>query len=214
MYIIIVGCGRIGSYLAKLLQDDHNVVVVDKEEEALQRLGENFNGLSIPGDGLDLDVLKEAGIEKADALAVTTSNDNTNIVISHIAKKVFNLGKVVSRVSDTGKDEIYRNLGVDSVNSTAIFATLTREKIRERNFTTYVFESNKVTLIEMKNDGSYAGKKVNDLNIPGEFHVVTLVRKNEPVIPEDNTAIEGGDLIIGIIKLSSMKRVKKALGLK
>lgn len=214
MYIIIVGCGRTGSHLAKLLQEEHNVVVIDKEEAALQKLGDNFNGLPVAGDGLDPDVLKEAGIEKADALAVTTSNDNTNIVISHIAKKVFKLTRVVSRVSDTGKDEIYRNLGVDYVNSSAIFATLVREKIIERNFTTYVFESSKVTVIEIKNDGAYIGKKVKELNIPGDFHVITLVRKNDVVIPEDSTAVEGGDLIVGIVKLASLKRVKKTFGLK
>ncbi|HNS32282.1 MAG TPA: TrkA family potassium uptake protein [bacterium] len=214
MYIIIVGCGRIGSYLARLLQDDNNVVVVDKEEKNLKKLGDNFNGITIAGDGLDLEILREAGIEKADALAVTTSNDNTNIVISHIAKKIFNLSKVVSRVSDTGKDEIYRNLGVDSVNSTAIFATLIREKIVERNFTTYVFESDKVTIIEIKNNGNYIGKKVGDLNIPGEFHVITLVRDSEAIIPEENTKIMGDDLIVGIVRLSSLKRIKKTFGIK
>lgn len=214
MYIIIVGCGRIGSHLAKLLQDEHNVVVVDKEEKNLQKLGENFNGIAMVGDGVDLEILKEAGIEKADALAVTTSNDNTNIVISHIAKRIFNLSKVVSRVSDTGKDEIYRNLGVDSVNSTAIFATLIREKIIESNFTTYVFESDRVTIIEIKNNGDFVGKKVKDLNIPGDFHVVTLVRNNDAIIPDENADIYGDDLIVGIVRLASLRNVKKILGIK
>ncbi len=214
MYIIIVGCGRIGSHLAKLLQDEHNVVVVDKEEKNLQKLGENFNGIAMVGDGVDLEILKEAGIEKADALAVTTSNDNTNIVISHIAKRIFNLSKVVSRVSDTGKDEIYRNLGVDSVNSTAIFATLIREKIIESNFTTYVFESDRVTIIEIKNNGDFVGKKVKDLNIPGDFHVVTLVRNNDAIIPDENADICADDLIVGIVRLASLRNVKKILGIK
>jgi len=213
MYIIIVGCGKIGSHLAKLLQDDHNVVVVDKEEKNLQKLGENFNGLTITGDGMDIETLKEAGIEKADALAVTTSNDNTNIVISHIARKIFNLSKVISRVSDTGKDEIYRNLGVDSVNSTAIFATVIREKIIESSFTTYLIESNQVTTIEIKNNGHYTGKKVDDLNIPGDFHVITLVRKNKAIIPEGNTVIDGDDLIVGIVNLANLKRTKKIFGI-
>lgn len=214
MYIIIVGCGRIGSHLAKLLQDDHNVVVIDKEENSLHKLGETFNGLPIVGDGLDLDILKEAGIEKADALAVTTSNDNTNIVISHIAKKIFNITKVISRVSDTGKDELYRYLGVDSVNSTAIFATLIREKMVERNFTTYIFESDKVTIIEIKEKGKHVGKKVKDLNIPGEFNIITIVRKTEAIIPEENTLIEDNDLIIGLVRLSNLKKIKKVFGLK
>ncbi|MBN1445618.1 MAG: TrkA family potassium uptake protein [Candidatus Omnitrophica bacterium] len=211
MYIIIVGCGKIGSYLANLLQDDHNVVVIDREAANLSKVGDNFNGFSIVGDALDMDVLKEAGIEKADAVAVTTSNDNTNIVIAQISKKVFNVPKVVARVSDIGKAEVYRNLGVDPVNSTSIFATLLREKIIERNFTTYMFESNKVSLLEIKDTGGYSGKTVKELNMPGEFQVVTVVRGQEPVIPEEKTAFEKGDIIVGVVKLSSLKKVKKVL---
>jgi len=213
MYIIIVGCGRIGSYLANLLQDDHNVVVIDKEADNLERVGDNFNGFSITGDALDLDVLKEAGIEKADAVAVTTSNDNTNIVIAQIAKKVFNVPKVVARVSDIGKAEIYRNLGVDPVNSTSIFATLLREKVLERNFTTYIFESSKVSMLEIKDTGIYSGKRVKDLNIPGEFQVITVVRGQEPVIPEEDMVFTAGDIIVGVVKLSALKKIKKILKL-
>lgn len=213
MYIIIVGCGRIGNYLAKLLQDDHNVVVIDKNENALMKLGNDFNGISLTGDGLDLDVLREAGIEKADALAVTTSNDNTNIIIAQVAKKVFNLSKVVARVSDPGKAEIYRNLGVDIVNSTSLFASLIRDKIIEKRFSTYILESDKLTILEIKNNENYVGKKVKDMNIPGEFHIITVVRGEEPIIPEENLLLENDDIIVGIVKISSLKRLKKTLKL-
>lgn len=213
MYIIIIGCGRIGSYLANLLQDENNVVVIDREEKTSARLGDNFNGLYMNGDGLDPDILKEAGIEKADALAVTTSNDNTNIVIAQIAKKVFNVPKVVARVSDVGKSDIYRNLGVDPVNSTAIFSTLLREKIIERNFTTYIFESNKVSILEIKDTAGYKGKTVKDLNVPEEFQVITVVRGQNPVIPDEKTVFEEGDVILGVVRLSGLKRVKKLLKL-
>jgi trk system potassium uptake protein len=214
MYIIIIGCGRTGSYLANLMQDENNVVVIDKDEKASARLGESFNGLYINGDGLDTDILKESGIEKADALAVTTSNDNTNIVIAQIAKKVFNVPKVVARVSDIGKSDVYRNLGVDPVNSTAIFATLLREKIFERNFTTYIFESDKVSILEIKDADVYRGKQVKDLNIPGEFQITTVVRGENPIIPDEKTVFEEGDTILGIVRLSSLKKVKRVFKLK
>ncbi len=213
MYIIIVGCGRIGSYLANLLQDENNVVVVDKDEKKAARLGDSFNGLYMTGDGLDPDFLKDAGIEKADALAVTTSNDNTNIVIAQIAKKVFNVPKVVARVSDVGKSEIYRNLGVDPVNSTSIFATFLREKIIERNFSTYVFESNKVSIIEIKDSSPHKGRAVKELNVPGEFQVITIVRGENPVIPDERTVFQEGDIILGVVRLSGLKKVKKFLKL-
>lgn len=213
MYIIIVGCGRIGSYLANLLQDENNVVVIDREEKTFARLGDSFNGLYMNGDGLDPNILKEAGIEKADALVATASNDNTNIVIAQIAKKVFNVPKVVARVSDVGKSDIYKNLGVDPVNSTAIFATLLREKIIERNFTTYIFESNKVSMLEIKDTVGYKGKMVKDLNVPWEFRVIAVVRGQNPVIPDEKTVFEEGDVILGVVRLSGLKKVKKLLKL-
>ncbi len=213
MYIIIVGCGRIGSYLANLLQDENNVVVVDRDEKTSARLGDSFNGLYMTGDGLDPDVLKEAGIEKADALAVTTSNDNTNIVIAQIAKKVFNVRRVVARVSDVGKSDIYKNLGVDPVNSTSIFAMFLREKIIEKNFSTYIFESNKVSILEIKDTAEYKGKTPKDINVPGEFHVIAVARKGDPVIADENTVFQEGDVILGIVRLSGLRKVKKLLRL-
>ncbi len=211
MYLIIVGCGKVGAYLANLLQDENNVVVIDIDEKASSRLGDNFNGLYINGDGLDTEILKEAGIEKADAVAVTTSNDNVNIVIAQIAKKIFNVPKVVARVSDIGKSEVSRNLGIDPVNSTAIFSTLLREKIFDRNFTTYIFENNRVSILEIKDTSSYTGKTVKDLKVPGEFQVVTIIRDDNPIIPDEKTVFEEGDVILGIVRLEGLKKVKKLL---
>lgn len=213
MYIIIVGCGKIGAYLANLLEDEHNVVIIDKDEKTFSKLKDTFNGIYIPGDALDPDILKEAGIEKADALVVTTSNDNINIVVAQIAKKIFNVPKVVARVSDIGKAEIYRNLGVDPVNTTAIFATLLKEKILGKNFTSYLFESEKLNILEVQNTGRYTGKSVDAINIPGDFKVIAIIRREESIIPDEKTVIEEGDFLLAVVRLNSLKRIRKVLKL-
>jgi len=213
MYIIIVGCGKTGRYLAENLQEEHNVVVIDKEKNAIDNLGDYFNGITIVGDGMDIDILKEGGIEKADALAVTTSNDNTNVLIAQIGKKIFNLTKVVARVSDPEKAELYRNLEIDTVNSTGIFASLIRDKIIEEKFSAYILESSKLTTIEIPTNDKYEGKKVKEINIPGEFHIITIVRGQEPIIPDDDTEIQKEDIIVGLVKISSLKKVKRILDL-
>ena len=176
-------------------------------------LSQSSNGITILGDGMDIDVLKDAGIEKADALAVTTSNDNTNVLIAQIGKKIFNLTKVVARVSAPEKAELYRTLGVETVNSTAIFASLIRDKIIEEKFSAYILESSKLTTIEILTNSKLAGKKVNEINIPGEFRIITIVREQEPIIPDDDTEIQKNDTIVGLIKISSLKKLKRELDL-
>ena len=92
MHVIIVGCGRVGSQLAQILSTEgHNVVIIDKKAESFKRLGTDFNGIAITGIGFDPDILKRAGIERADALAAVTNGDNSNIMVSQIAKKIYNV---------------------------------------------------------------------------------------------------------------------------
>ncbi|HDD64814.1 MAG TPA: TrkA family potassium uptake protein, partial [Firmicutes bacterium] len=145
MYVIIVGCGNIGASLAKIMQEEHNVVIIDKKSENFSKLGRGFNGISIEGNGLDLEVLKEAGIEKADAVIATTGHDNTNIALAQISKKIFNVPKAIARISDPEKAEVYRMLGVDLISSTSLIAALIRDKIIEKRFSTYILENSKLT---------------------------------------------------------------------
>jgi len=212
MYIIIVGCGKIGANLAKSLQEDHNVVVIDKERAAFFKL-RDFNGIFLEGNGLDLDVLKEAGIEKADAIALTTGYDNTNIAIAQIAKKIFNIPKVVAKISEPEKEEVYKQLGVDLISSSSLIAALIKDKIIEKGASTYILESDKLTIVEIKSDSQYSGKKVSDINLSGEFQIITVVRGEEPIIPEQNLVLEKGDILIGVAKISSLKKIKKILKL-
>src|SRR5512137_670918 len=101
MFTIIVGCGRVGSELAKLLSSEgHDVVIIDKNESSFSRLGATFNGMVLVGNGFDLELLKRAGIEKADAFCAVTNGDNTNLVSAQVAKKIFSVPKVFARVYD------------------------------------------------------------------------------------------------------------------
>jgi trk system potassium uptake protein len=130
MHIIIVGCGRVGAQLSQILsQEGHNVVVIDKNPSSFKRLGSTFNGITIDGIGFDLEVLKRAGIEKADALAAVSSGDNSNIMIGQIAKKIFNVPKVVARISDPERAEIYHRYGLDTVSSTIINANIIKSSL-------------------------------------------------------------------------------------
>lgn len=130
MFIIIVGCGRVGAELAKLLADqNHDVVVIDRNPASFQRLGRIFNGSTLVGDGFDLDLLKSAEIKKADVFCALTNSDNTNLVAAQVAKKIFNVKKVVTRVYDANLSEIYRDLGLNIINGTQIVALMLKDNI-------------------------------------------------------------------------------------
>ncbi len=132
MHIIIVGCGRVGAQLAKFLSEEgHNIILIDKNIKSFDRVGATFNGITQTGNGCDINVLKKAGIEKADVFCALTDYDNTNIMAAQIAKKIFSVSKVFARVYDPHKAEIYKTLGLDTVSGTIIFAEVIKDKIKK-----------------------------------------------------------------------------------
>lgn len=117
MYIIIIGCGRLGSNLAKELSDDGNdICIIDRSGDKLNALGSGFNGQRIKGIEFDSDNLKEAGIDKADAVLAVTSDDNINITVSLIAERIFHVPKIIAKVNDPEKTSIYYELGINTIN--------------------------------------------------------------------------------------------------
>ncbi|CEH33358.1 potassium channel family protein [Romboutsia lituseburensis] len=117
MYIIIAGCGRIGSNLAKdLLDDGHDLVIVDRDKQRLDLLGTGLNATRILGIEYDLDILREAGIENADVFLALTQNDSINITACQVAKDIFNVNTVVAKVADVSKEHIYKSLNIQYIN--------------------------------------------------------------------------------------------------
>ncbi len=128
-YIIIVGCGKTGRHLARELAQAHNVVVVDKDPRALEVLGQEFNGKTVVGDVLNVEVLEEAGIQEADALILVTGNDNLNLVVSKVAKKKYDVKKVAIQVYDLGKKRQFSQEGLIMVNRTYLLVEVFKKCI-------------------------------------------------------------------------------------
>ncbi len=211
MYFIVIGCGKVGSQVAKFLSENHNVVVIDKNPASFQALQPAFNGITITGNCVNLDVLRDAGIERCDGIAAVTDDDNVNIVVAQIAKKMFDINKSIVRIVDPVKNEIYRKLGYDVISGQRLIAAIIRDKLIERGTTTYIVESGEITFLENLINGKKAGTRISELNIPGEFKVVIVVRQDGPVIPEDGYAVKEGDLVIGVARMKSIQKIKKIL---
>ena len=130
MNVVIMGCGRVGAQLAALLEEaGHKVAVLDTEPYSFRRLPAAFKGTPLVGDGTDEEYLKKAGIEEADAFVAVTQGDNRNVMAAQIAKNVFNVPKVVCRIYDPIREELYHTLGLETISPTTVGAQLLRDKV-------------------------------------------------------------------------------------
>lgn len=218
MYVVIVGCGRVGAQVATLLSEEgHNVVVIDKNSDAFKRLGSTFNGLTVLGNGFELDVLRQAGIEKADALCSLTNGDNTNIMASQVAKKIFKVPRAIARVYDSARAHIYETLGLEVLSGTVLFASMIRDKLMDKKLSSFLIETGDLGVIELDVQDALAGKTAGESSIANEFIICTIVKKSDQhgqdiIVPLPDTHLDKGDKIYGIVRTSSIDKVKKAFG--
>jgi len=130
MKAVIMGCGRVGARLAELLDaDGHEVTILDTDAYSFRRLPSNFGGTALTGNGLDEAALKRAGIEEADVFVALTQGDNRNVMAAQIAKHIFNVPRVVCRIYDPLRQELYSTLGLEAISPTTIFAQILKEKL-------------------------------------------------------------------------------------
>jgi trk system potassium uptake protein TrkA len=130
MKIIIMGCGRVGAQLASLLDTDgHKLTVLDIDAHSFRRLPPSFGGTALVADGTDEEMLKKAGIAEADAFVAVTQGDNRNVMGAQIAKNIFNVPRVICRIYDPLRKDVYEALGLEAVSPTTVFAQLLRDKL-------------------------------------------------------------------------------------
>jgi trk system potassium uptake protein TrkA len=128
--IIIMGCGRVGAQLASLLDaDGHQITVLDIDAHSFRRLPPSFGGTALVGDGTDEEMLRKAGIAEADAFVAVTQGDNRNVMGAQIAKNIFNVRRVICRIYDPLRKDVYEALGLEAVSPTTVFAQLLRDKL-------------------------------------------------------------------------------------
>ncbi len=121
MRVVILGCGRVGARLAGMLEAaGHRVSIIDKEMEAFERLPPRFSGLVVLGNGIDEDILEQAGVDRADAMCALTNSDNTNIMASQVAREVFNVPRVITRIYDPERQDTFRMAGLETVCPTRV----------------------------------------------------------------------------------------------
>ena len=215
MKAIIMGCGRVGEQLARLMADEgHQVTVIDSDPNSLDRLGPDFKGEKIIGIGFDRKVLLRAGIEHADAFAATSSSDNANIISARIARNIFHVPRVIARLYDPRRAGIYRRLGLLTISSTTWGAERIRELLTVAELDPLMnFGSGEVAVVSIETPPHLVGRMVRDLTVPMEISVAAITREGRAFIPTMGSEFRPDDQIHLVILASAMERVKSLLGI-
>ena len=216
MKSIIIGGGKIGYYLLKTLKEkNYNVILIESDKNLCQSIAEDIDADIICGDGTDVDVLKDAGINEAEVVAAVTGADEENLVICKIAKSTFNISKTIARVNNPKNISMFKALGVDkTVCSTAVIANLIEYEFDKDNFKIIqTFERGAMILVEIKIDkGSiWNNNFVKDLNLPDECVMTSVLRDDKAIYPRGNTRIIENDNILVLTNNVGLLELKKQI---
>jgi len=197
VHVIVMGCGRVGSVLAKVLERyDHSVAVIDRDATAFRRLHPEFAGQRITGIGFDRDTLIEAGIERANAFAAVSSGDNSNIISARVARETFGIENVVARIYDARRAEVYQKLGIPSVATVRWTADqVIRRMLPEGLLSEWRDPSGHVMLAEVAYAPEWVGHRLSALETAAGVRVALITRLGEGRLPQAQTVVQEGDLV-------------------
>ena len=196
MHVVIMGCGRVGSALARGLEKlGHDVAVIDRDPGAFRRLATEFRGSKVTGVGFDRDTLIEAGIERADAFAAVSSGDNSNIIAARVARETFGVDNVVARIYDANRAAVYQKLGIPTVATVRWTADQVIRRLNpEGLLSEWRDPSGKVVLAEVALSPEWVGTRVTGLEEATGSRVALLTRLGEGMLPDASTLVQEGDL--------------------
>jgi trk system potassium uptake protein len=209
VHIVIMGCGRVGSTIAHILEDqDHSVAVIDQDPDAFRKLTASFKGTKITGIGFDRDVLIEAGIEHADAFAAVSSGDNSNVIAARVVRESFGIGRVVARIYDPRRAEVYQRLGIPTVATVRWTADqMLRQLLPEGAEPLWRDPTGAIVLAGVAYDEHWLGEKVTALEESARTRIAFISRFGEAMIPGPSTVLQEGDVLHVITNDRDLERV-------
>ncbi len=209
MNVFVVGCGRVGSRLATYLSSEgHDVVVIDKDPSSFARLGPAFNGITHVGYGFDEELLARAGIERCDAFAAVTDLDNTNMMASEVASKIFNVPRVVARLYDPDRERTMQQLGLDFVTGTELVAQSILDRL-VKGHGHHLTTRGGLELIEFKAGPKAHDKRVIDIQIPNQFRVCLVTREGTSFIPWRDSLLKRYDILLAVVQDIAYGKVRQ-----
>jgi trk system potassium uptake protein TrkA len=213
VHVVIVGCGRVGSALAKeLVESGNTVAIIDRREDAFARLGAAFTGQQIVGIGFDREILISAGIEHADAVAAVTSGDNSNILVARVARENFGISRVVARIYDPQRAAVYQRLGIATVAT----VSWTTERVLRRILppaaaVEWVDPSATVSLVERHIEAPNGGRSYSEIESSTGARIVAVARLGKAMLCTPGLVAQEGDLVYLAVASSDLEALNTAM---
>jgi trk system potassium uptake protein TrkA len=212
VHIVIMGCGRVGSTLAHILEDrGASIAVIDRNPEAFRKLRASFKGEKITGIGFDRVVLAQAGTDHADAFAAVSSGDNSNILSARVAREVFGVGRVAARIYDPRRAEVYERLGIPTVATVRWTADqMLRKVLPEGGEPLWRDPTGKLVLAELAFAPHWIGEQVKAVEASTMTRIAFIDRFGQAFVPDNGTVLQEGDVIHALVREDEMGRITAA----
>jgi trk system potassium uptake protein len=212
VHVVIMGCGRVGSTLARELEDrEHTVSVIDINEDSFRRLGPSFRGTKVTGIGFDGSVLEAAGIHEAHAFAAVSSGDNSNIIAARVARETFGIRLVVARIYDPGRAEVYQRLGIPTVATVKWTADqILRRLLPVGTEPDFRDPSGTIRVDAMPVSEWWVGRRTIEFQEATGGRIAWIDRLGEGIVPVRDTVLQEGDLIHLVLREENAERAYAA----
>ena len=217
MYIVIVGAGKVGYHLGRLLiAEGHEVMLIEENRSKADLLSLEFHDAIMQGNGSMVEVLKEAGANRADVVVAATGNDEDNLVICQVTKLVFLKPRTIARVNNPRNEELFAGLGVDaSVSGTKLINAIIQEQVKAGDMVIPLLTLKEgdveIVEVELSRSSHIVKKKIKDLTLPPASIFIAVIRGSEVIIPSGETEFLAEDKVLALVKRTSEQALRKML---
>ncbi len=217
MYVIVVGGGKVGYYLAwTLVEMDYEVLVIERDAETVERISDRLGALVMEGDGAEASVLAAAGASRADVVVASTGDDEDNLIVCQVAKRKFQVERVIARVNNPKNELLFKKLGIDTtVSQTNVLLHLIEQRIAAEDRLTHLLtlRHDAIEIVEARvTDASpVVGRTLAEITLPPECVFSAITRGEHVVVPTGQTRIEAGDEVIAVTRTESEPELRRLL---
>ena len=217
MYIIVVGGGKVGYYLAKeLVEEGHEVLVMEKDPVKAERIAEELGDISLRGDGCEASIMEMAGFGRADMVIAVTGDDEDNLVVCQVAKAKFNVPRAVARINNPKNEEIFKKLGIDTTVSAtaAILAQIEQELPTHPLIPLLTLKGGGLEIVEVKvpENSAVVGKRISDILLPQQSLIALIVDEDGvPRVPKSDTVVRAGDELMAVTRTENEDALRSVL---